>query len=223
MVEYSRARLNMVNSQLATNRVADPRVLEAMATVPREEFLPKPLRGVAYVDEDIPLGDGRYLIEPAVLARMIQALAVKPSDIALDVACGPGYSTAVLASLCSAAVGLESSPALAKTATQTLSRLGVDTAVVIEGPLQGGYPKQAPYDVILIGGAVAAVPETLTAQLAEGGRMAVVLTERAGRGIAQVGRATVIERRGGHLARRVLFDAGIPALKEFEPAPEFVF
>lgn len=223
MIDYATARHNMVEGQLRTNRVTDPRVVAAFAEVPRERFLPKSLRGVAYVDEDIALGANRYLIEPLVLARLIQAAQVKPTDVALDVACGAGYGTAVLARLASTVVALESDAELARGASRVLSELGIDNAVVVDGPLNRGYRQQAPYDVILIEGTVPEVPGDIVEQLAEGGRLAVVVDDPGRRGPGQLGRATLLIRRGGVTSSRILFDAGTPRVPGFETVPGFVF
>ncbi len=223
MFDYAVARRAMVDSQIKTNKVTDERLIAALEDLPREQFLPKPLRSVAYLDEDIPLGSDRYLMEPMVLARLIQAARVTASDVALDIGCGPGYATAVLARLASAVVGLDSDPTLVKEAAKRLAELGLDTAVVVEGPLDAGYPAQAPYDVIFFGGAVDQVPEAVQDQLAEGGRLVAVVVDPARSGPQPVGRATLIERRHGLLSHRVLFDSSIPRLPGLRAEPGFVF
>lgn len=218
MRDFAAARHNMVECQVRPNKVTDERLLAAMSELPRERFLPKPRQGVAYVDEDIPLGDGRYLMEPMVLARLIQAAAVAPGDLALDVGCGSGYSTAVLARLCDTVVALESHAGLAAEATAALAELGIDNAAVFERPLAKGYAKQAPYDVILFGGAIAQLPEAIVNQLGEGGRLVAVVAERQG-----MGKGTLFVRRSGVVSSRVLFDAATPLLPEFAPESRFVF
>ncbi len=141
MVDFVTARRNMVESQVRPNKVTDPRLIEAMTETPRELFLPEALRGIAYVDEDIDLGDGRVLMAPMVLARLLQSADVRPTDIALDVGCATGYSTAVLARLCDTVVGIEPDPEMAAAAGNVLADAGVDNAAVIEAPLAGGYAK----------------------------------------------------------------------------------
>lgn len=222
-MDYAAARLNMVESQLRTNRVSSAPLIEAFETVPRERFLPEALRGIAYIDEDIPLGQGahgkrRHLMEPMVLARLLQAAAVQPGDVALEIGTGSGYAAAILARLAATVVALESDPELAKQANALLNDLGADNAVVVTGPLGEGYPKQAPYNVILISGAVSAVPKAISDQLADGGRLVAVVKEGAG-----LGRAVLVQRSGDHVAQRVLFDAATPFLPEFEAEPGFVF
>ncbi len=218
MVDFAAARWNMVESQLRTNKVTDLRVLDAFETVPRELFVPEPLRGIAYVDEDVALGGGRFVMEPRVLARLLQAAEPGPEDMALDLGCGSGYATAILSRLVATVVALEDDAALAEAANRTLDSLEIDNAVVVEGRLAAGYPKQAPYNIILLGGAVAEIPAAIADQLAEDGRLVAVVS--AGPGL---GRATLMRRDGGVVSSRVLYDAALPVLPGFEPVPGFVF
>ena len=218
MADFAAARLNMVESQLRTNKVTDLRLLGAFETVPRELFVPEPLRGIAYIDEDVALGGGRFVMEPRVLARLLQAAQPGPEDVALDLGCGSGYATAILSRLVATVVALEDDAALATAVNRTLGELEIDNAVVVEGRLTEGYPKQAPYNVILLGGAVAEVPAAIADQLAEGGRLVTVVS--AGPGL---GRATLMRRDGGVISSRVLYDAALPVLPGFEAEPGFVF
>lgn len=219
MPDFPRARLNMVESQIRTNKVTDPALLAAFSEVPREAFVDPALRGVAYIDEDLPLKPGRFLIEPMVLARMIQALDVQPTDLVLDVGCATGYASAILARLASTVVALESDPALAAAARRSLAALAVDNVVVEEGPLDQGCAKQGPFDGILIEGRVAAVSKKLFDQLAPGGRLTAVVDD--GEGIT--GRAMLFQNTDGVIARRTLFDANTPPLPGFERHAQFVF
>ncbi|MDJ0951621.1 MAG: protein-L-isoaspartate O-methyltransferase [Alphaproteobacteria bacterium] len=217
-MDYALARHNMVESQVKTNKVTDERLLAAMAELPRERFVAEEQRGVAYVDEDIPVGRGRFLMEPMVLARLLQAAEPEADDLALDIGCGTGYSTAVLARLCGTVVALESDPGLAGQATALLADLVIDNAAVVEGGLGDGYAKQAPYDVILLGGAVAEIPQAITSQLAEGGRMVAVVADARG-----MGKATLYTHTGTAVSSRVLFDAAVPHLPGFEKLQSFEF
>lgn len=218
IMDYHAARRKMVENQIRTNRVNDGAVIAAITDVPREEFLPPEMRGIAYVDADVPLGNGRQLMEPLLTARMIQAAGIDASDIVLDVGCVTGYAAAIIARLAGAVVALESDSGLADRARQTLAQLGLDTVSVVVGPLADGYPRQAPYDVIIVEGAVAGVPETLVAQLGEGGRLVAIVDDGTG-----VGRGTVFVRTHGILSRRVAFDGATPFLPGFEPTPAFRF
>ena len=189
-----------------------------MSELPREQFLPESLRGIAYADEDIPLGGGRYLITSLTTALLLQAAAIDADDVTLDVGCGVGYTSAIMARLASTVVALECDPGLATRATQALDALGAATASVAVGPLPEGYPSQAPYDVIVFSGGVAAVPNAICEQLAEGGRMVAVVEGDKG-----IGRGTLFLRRGGSISRRPLFDAAAPLLPGFAPEPTFRF
>lgn len=217
MNKFSAVRQSMVAGQILPNRVTDARVVAAMAEVPRELFVPEGLRGVAYVDEDIEIAPGRYLMEPRVFARLIQGAAIAAGDMVLDVGCGRGYASAVLARLAATVVALENDEGLAAMAGETLAQLEIDNAVVVTGELAAGYPEQGPYDAIFVSGAVDEVPEALTAQLAEGGRLVAVI------GCGGAGRATLIARHEELLARRSLFDAALPPLPGFAIEPGFVF
>ncbi|MQX36412.1 protein-L-isoaspartate O-methyltransferase family protein [Roseospira navarrensis] len=217
-MDFTHARLNMVENQIRANRVTDPAVLTAMEKVPRELFVPKALRGIAYVDEDIALDEDRFLMEPMVLGRLIQAAAVRAGDVVLDVGCATGYSSAVLAHIASTVVALECDDDLVIRATRTLTDLNLDNAVVVTGPLAEGYPRQAPYDVIVLNGAVQQIPDGLRGQLADGGRLVAVLGD--GRWNSKL---TVIERHGDAFGHRTLYDAATPVLPGFAKAPDFVF
>jgi protein-L-isoaspartate(D-aspartate) O-methyltransferase len=218
MPDYSLARRNMVDCQVRPNKVSDARVLQAMLEVPREMFVERRLSGIAYVDEDIPVGRGRYLIEPMLIGRLLHGLAVEPGDVVLDVGCATGYSSALLAKLASAVVAIEGDAELAAAATRNLAELGIDNVVVVEAPLAHGYPRQAPYDAILIAGAVPEPPETLCGQLADRGRLCTVV-----RGSAGAGKAMLFVNAGGTVSRREMFDANTPMLPGFAARQEFVF
>jgi len=212
------ARRKMVENQLRANKVTDEAILEAMGRLPRERFVPRVYASLAYVDEDLPLGHGRHLMEPMVQARLVQALEIKSDAIVLDVGCGLGYSTALLAALAGTVVAIEESPELARQANDILNDMGVDNAVVVEAPLAEGYAKQAPYDAILLNGAVPEIPKGLIEQLSPDGRMGLVVKAQESLGVA-----TLVERFGDSVAERPLFDAGTPGLPGFERLKGFVF
>jgi protein-L-isoaspartate(D-aspartate) O-methyltransferase len=207
----------MVDGQLRPNRVIATALLDAMAEVPREDFVPKAAKGIAYMDEDLPVGGGRFLIDPLTLARLIQAAAPGRHDTVLDIGGATGYSTAVLSRLAGSVVAIEQDDQMVDRARNALQGVGVENVEVHVGPLADGYAKRAPYHVILIDGAVDQVPDKLLAQLAEGGRLATVV------GTGPVGRATLITKRRGIPSSQILFDAAVPALKDFAKEPGFVF
>lgn len=218
MIDYAAARLTMVESQLRTNKVTDEAVLDAFLAVPRERFVPAPLRGTAYVDDDLPLGGGRHLMEPMVLARLLQLAEIGRGDRVLEIGCATGYGTALLARLARSVVAIESDVELARQAMARLRELGIGNVAVLEASLTAGYPGRAPYDVILFEGAVASIPDAIAQQLADRGRLVAVLQEGEG-----VGRAVLMSSVGGMLSRRPCFDASVPLLPGFQPAPSFVF
>jgi protein-L-isoaspartate(D-aspartate) O-methyltransferase len=217
MLDFEQARNTMVDCQIRTSRVRDPEVIEALRVIPREAFVPDRLKEIAYVDEDLRLAGERYLMEPMVLARLLQAAEIDPGDTALAIACTTGYSVALLARLAETVVGVEPEADFVDVADRVLADLGVDNAAVIQGAPAEGYPRQAPYDVILIEGRCAEVPRRITDQLADGGRLITVLDERG------VGKATLMRRSGDNIGTRTLFDAQVPPLKAFQRAPAFQF
>jgi len=216
----------MVESQLRPNEVTDVSLLAAMRTLPRERFVPQAFRGLAYMDEDIevfPAKDGapgRFLLSPMVQARLIQLAEIEPQDKVLDVGCATGYATAVLAQLAAQVVGLEPEPALAKAAKANLADLKLANAEIVEGGLEDGWAKGALYDVIVLEGSVPQVPETLFEQLAEGGRLVAVMTQRPN---MRQGKANLFVKVGGEASGAVHFDAGASPLPGFAPAPAFTF
>lgn len=217
MTEASAARQKMIVGQIRPNRVTDERVIDAFATVPREAFLPKALKGVAYLDEDLPIKPGRYLMEPMVMARLVQAAGIQSSDVVLDVGCATGYSSAILAKLAATVVALEEDGELAKMAAENLARVEIDNVAVIEGSLTGGASKHGPYQVIFLSGAASELPAELIDQLDEGGRLVFVRVEN------NVGHGHIITKTGGLAGRRDLFDAGTPLLPGFGKKPAFSF
>jgi protein-L-isoaspartate(D-aspartate) O-methyltransferase len=219
MVDFAQARRIMVDSQLRTFDVNDIPLLDAMNTVPRERFVAPGRESLAYMDQDILVSDGpdrRYMLAPMIVARMIQALGVERGERALDVACGLGYTSAVLAELGADVVGLEESADLAAAAKDRLADLGVG-ATVVSGPLVQGHADGAPYDAILVNGAVETRPEALLRQLKDGGRLVCI----QGRG--RSAKATLFVRAGDAYGQRALFDAAAPLLAGFQAEPGFVF
>lgn len=220
MTAFADARQNMVDSQLRPTRVTDANILAAMAELPRERFVPKSKQGVAYVDEDIEVAPGRFLMEPVVVARLIQALELTPDTTVLNIGCATGYDAALLGRLAGSVVAVESDPALAALASEAINELAVDNVAVIEAPAAGGYPAQAPYDAIFISGAVDEVPASISDQLTPDGRLAVVI---GGSEPGILGRAHLFVRSGDTFSGRPLFDAGSRALPGFAREESFVF
>jgi len=221
MIDHATQRLNMVESQVRPSDVTDRRITRAMREIPREAFVPGPLKSIAYADEPLKVSDAahnqRYILAPRLLAKLVQLLEIEPDGMVLDVGPATGYSTALLARLGQAVVALEEDARLAERTQEVLANQGVDNAVVITGNMTKGAADEGPYDAILINGAVVDVPTALLDQLKDGGRCVAVSIDNG------VGRATVWRRHGMSFDRRPAFDASAPYLPGFEPAAGFVF
>jgi protein-L-isoaspartate(D-aspartate) O-methyltransferase len=207
----------MVDSQLRPNKVSDPALLDAFLAIAREAFVPDVLKGSAYVDEDLPLGGGRYLLEPMVLGRLLQYAAVRPDDVVLEIGCATGYGSAILGRLAKSVIAIDSDPALLLQARANLA--GMRNVALFEQRLDRGYAERAPYDVILISGAVGEISPVVLDQLAQGGRLVTVIETRRG----QLGEAVLLQRGPTGISRRILFEAGVHTLPGFRPEPSFAF
>ena len=222
MTDYTAARLNMVESQVRPNGITDRRIIAAIETVPREDYVPENRKALAYMDEDVHLEPGdratdpRALIEVMAFARMLQHAAIKPSDKVLVVGAETGYGAAVISQIAAGVVALECDPGLAHKAKANLAPLA--NVKVVEGALAAGVPAEQPFDVILLEGRAEEIPLTLLDQLADAGRLVGVVGER------ETSHACVYSRSGGAIAMRQVFDASVtalPGLKKKKPA--FVF
>lgn len=218
--EFEQARQCMIESQIHPMGVVSEAVLEAFSLVPREEFVPEETRGVCYCDEDIEIAPGRYLMEPSVLARIIQAVNPQEEEAVLTIGSGIGYHAAILSHLVSTVVALEENELLFAQAQGSWDKLGYCNIAAIKGPPARGVPETAPYDCIIINGAVSHIPDEIKEQLAIGGRLTAVVKTPG----QKMGQAVLIEHvKEGLFAESVLFDAGTPYLHGFEPKKEFVF
>lgn len=216
--DYTQSRNRMVEGQIRPNRVGDPRVLQAMRELPRERFLPPRLAPLAYIDDDVPLSDGRVLMEPLVIARLAQLAAVQPGERALVVGAGVGYGATLLARCGADVTALEEDRALLELARPALAAVAPRVALVA-GPLANGWPAAAPWDLVLIEGAVPAIPPAIADQLRlETGRLVGVVA-----GGGRTGTAVLGERTGSGLTVRPMFDCATPMLPQFMPKPRFVF
>ena len=217
MTDYTTRRTMMVDTQVRPSDVTRFPIIDAMLRVPREEFVPDALREAAYVGENLDLGNGRILLEPRTLAKMLELADVQPGFVALDIGCGLGYSTAILASLCDFVVGLEDDEGRAEEAQSLLSGHGVDNAAVMSGPLAEGAAKSGPYDLVMIQGAVEQMPDALLSQLREGGRIVCIFAEGA-LGVVRVG-----HKMDGQVNWRFGFNAGAPVMDGFQRPAVFAF
>lgn len=217
MVDFSHARTMMVDTQVRPNDVTKYPVIAAMLDVPREAFVPEARQAVAYMGENMRLSDERWMLEPRNIAKLLDALNIQPDDLVLNIAAGLGYDAAVIARLAEAVVALESDETLAERAEATLLEQGVDNVAVVTGALDQGFAKQAPYDVILISGAIEALPQAIADQLKEGGRIGAIFGE--GRlGVARIG-----YKIDGRINWRFSFNGSAPVLSGFSQVETFQF
>ena len=217
MFDSAHARRMMVDGQVLTADVHNPELIAAMLDVPRERFVPQRLAAQAYIDGELDLGRGRAMLTPMVFAKLVEAAQLCGGENVLDVGCGLGYSSAILARLSGSVVALEEDADLAGRAKAALAAAGDSGVVAVLGPLAAGWPAAAPYDFILLNGASEIVPEALGRQLKPGGRLACVF------GRAPATKATLFRLAEGRLVGRPIFDAAAVTLPGFRAAPTFVF
>jgi protein-L-isoaspartate(D-aspartate) O-methyltransferase len=217
MADYATQRFNMVEAQVRTNDVTDPRIHAAMLAVAREQFVPAARRAMAYADVPVEVAQGRFLLDPRSFAKMLQLAALRAGDSVLDVACGTGYSSVVIGQMVKSVTALEQDADLVRIASDMVPASGATNVTVVQGGLTEGVKARAPFDAIFIEGAVEAVPEQLLAQLAEGGRLVAVLNQGG------QGRAHIFVREKGRTGSRADFDATVPVLGGFRKVVGFVF
>lgn len=217
-MDYAAARQHMIDCQIRTSKVTDQSVIEALAAVPREAFVAEAQKKLAYIDRPVAIGAGRRMTEPMVLARLLQVAHLRPTETVLIVGAGTGYSASVVSRLVKKVVALESVPELAARAKGILGQLSITNVTVVTGDLAAGQPADGPYDFILVDGAAEVVPEALTAQLADRGRLAVVVKDHG-----VVGRGTIFVKADGVVSQRAIFDADAEVLPGFTRPQRFVF
>ena len=213
--DFTALRNRMVDNQLRTTDVTNHAVLSAFLSVPREIFVPAAKQELSYLDTDVYLGNGRYVMEPSPLAKLIQLAEIKTSDVVLVIGTGTGYGAAIVGQLAKSVIAIEEDAGLAAEAGRTLAAVGARNVEVMTGALIGGAKSKAPFDVIIIEGAVDTVPESLTAQLAEGGRLVAV------EGVNLTGVARVHVKSGNSVSARRGFNLAIKPLAAFRAVPAF--
>lgn len=216
MFDFHSARNHMIDCQIRTSDVTDHSVIKAFKAVSREAFVPKAQQALAYADAHIDLGEGRVMIRPRDFAKMIQVAEIMPADVILDIACGRGYSSAILAQLGETVVSLETSDEAVEAASNRLIEADVSNAAVVKGDLKLGAPEHGPFNVIFVNGAVSDVPKNWIDQLANNGRLVCVVQK------GTIGHASVFTRSGDVIGDRIVFDTSLPTLPGFERQAEFV-
>jgi len=222
MIDFAVQRKNMVESQVRPSDITDRRIIRAMLEVPRETFCPAGVRATAYCDERVrvsaPAEAPRFMAPPRVLAKMLQALEVGDRDSVLEVGTATGYGAAVLSRIAHAVTAIEAEQPLVEAARAALSAAGATNVVIIEGDLAAGHAPAAPYDAILLTGAVPDVPRALLDQLKDGGRLVAIVANAGG-----VGRLMQWRRSGSTFDSRAISDASAPPLPGFARPAAFVF
>jgi protein-L-isoaspartate(D-aspartate) O-methyltransferase len=214
-MDYRAQRSKMIDSQIRTTDVTSHSILTAFFNVERENFVADRLKPVAYIDNDLEIAPGRYMMAPSPFAKLLQLVGVTKSDTVLEIGAGAGYATAVMAQLAGSVIGLESDPVLVEAAKANLQ--GIDNVTVVSGDLASGHAGKAPYDVIFVNGAVDELPAALFSQLKEGGRLVAVLGEGLSSG------ARLFVREQGQHSERFAFNASVRKLPGFDKIQEFVF
>lgn len=215
MSDFASRRVMMVDTQVRPSDVTKFPIIDAMLSVPREVYVPDDRREAAYVGENLPLGSGRVLLEARTLAKLLDAIDLRPGELVLDLGCGLGYSSAVIARLVGTVVAIEEDERLAADAQRILSVEGVDNALVLAGPLADGAAKHAPYDAIMVQGGVETVPDGLLHQLKDGGRIGAIFMD------GPLGTAKIGHKSGGKVSWRPVFNAAAPVLDGFRKARAF--
>ncbi|KCV81563.1 protein-L-isoaspartate(D-aspartate) O-methyltransferase [Actibacterium atlanticum] len=216
MADFATRRRMMVDTQVRPSDVTKFPIIDAMLSVQREMFVPAETREAAYVSENVGLGNGRVVLEPRTLAKMLDVLDIQPDELVLDLGCGLGYSSAVIARLAEAVVAVEEDASMASEAQDLLSQAGIDNVAVIEGEMAAGASKHGPYDVITVQGAVEHIPDAVTDQLRDGGRIVALFMDGA-LGVCRIG-----YKIDGVMNWRFAFNASAPVLPGFERQRAFV-
>ena len=215
MADFAARRTAMVDSQVRPSDVTKFPIIEAMLKIEKQEFVPDNRREAAYFGDNLDLGGGRVIVEARTMAKILDALNIGADETVLDLGCGLGYSSAVLAHLAEAVVAVESDPDMAEEAQARLSEAGADNVAVQAGPLAEGDARHGPYDVIVVQGAVEEIPAALIGQLRDGGRMGAIFSE------GELGVARIGYKSGGHMDWRFAFNASAPVVEGFERSAAF--
>ena len=223
MIDYAQARKNMVDCQIYPSGVIHAGLLNAFETIPREIFVPDDKKGISYYDEDVQLGQGRSILAPLTLSKMLEAAELKENDVVLDIGGATGYSAAIMSANVSTIIALESDEKYLKQAEVNWNKLETCNIISCKGTLKNGYPEKEPYNLIILHGAVPEIPINIASQLAEDGRLLTIIRKPGER----MGQATIVRNNATDkslgFSTYPLFECGADYLKGFEPKPEFQF
>lgn len=220
MIDYDLARKNMIDGQIHPAGVVNKDILDSFAAIPRELFVPDKLQSIAYMDQSLSLGQGRFLLEPAMYAKLLQGLAPSKDDVVLDIGTSSGYSSAILSPLVTTIIAIEKNKRQMDRSTRMWSTLELCNIALIEGDLAEGHAEDAPYSLITINGSVDRVPQSLLDQLADGGRLACFIRERG----RTSGKAVIYSKdKQGRVSSKPIFDASVPYLEECMGRASFDF
>lgn len=220
MTNFQAARKNMVDCQIHTNSVINEKILSAFSTIPREIFVAPAKAQTAYTDECVEINKERLILPPMVHARLLEAIAPQPHEVALDIGGGSGYAAAILSSMVSTVIALENKQTTIDKAMKLLNSIDICNVAYEKGKLPEGLPQHAPYNIIMINAAVSEVPDAIIQQLDANGRIGAVIQ----RDENTLGHAVIIEKtKDGHISKRTLFEISVPYLQGFEPKETFAF
>ena len=218
-MNYELARKNMVENQIRANKVTDTKIIDAFSNVEREIFVPESYREISYNDEDIRLSRNRFMMKPMILARLFQSLSLKGNENILHIGSNSGYASAILSQLCHAVISIESDKKLYEKSINIFSEIGFDNVVPLHGSMEVGVPKESPFDVIFIEGALEEKPKALFDQLNNNGKLVVVLKPSN----VNIGKANLFFKLNNKIGNEILFDAQVTKLSIFKSKTKFNF
>ena len=218
-MNYELARKNMVENQIRANKVTDTKIIDAFSNVEREIFVPESYREISYNDEDIRLSRNRFMMKPMILARLFQSLSLNGNENILHIGSNSGYASAILSQLCHAVISIESDKKLYEKSINIFSEIGFDNVVPLHGSMEVGVPKESPFDVIFIEGALEEKPKALFDQLNNNGKLVVVLKPSN----VNIGKANLFFKLNNEIGNEILFDAQVTKLSIFKSKPKFNF
>lgn len=210
MEAYEIARTNMVKSQILPQNIRNELLVDIISKTPRQIFIPEEKQGVAYIDEAVSVGGGRYILSPMVFAKMVEALDIKGTESILDIACGTGYSSVILAKLCRKVVAVESNNDLASKAHLNLNKLGINNVIIIGDRLVDGHEESAPYDIIFINGAIKEIPSSLLSQLGDNGKLITIVSKSR-----NMGSIVLLKKINSIVSSEDIFDVNLPIIEDF--------